>query len=466
MQIFYTVRSGDTLYNIAMRWSLPLQSLIAANNIAAPYTIYPGQQLSVPPGLTTYVVRPGDSVYSISQGYGIPMSVIIDANGLEPPYIIEPGTVLTVPPGVPFYVVRPGDTLFNIAAKYNVTVDGRPRPDLIIKANNGLTPDIIPGMRLRIPYAPPVGEGPLAVLFTDGFANFISTDILAPTGTNTVKVDDAGRMSAIFWSPDRSKIAYVADTGVISIITVPTGNISKIDQIGFPAFVDWNPDNRRLVYSTGRVIRIYDVLSNTYVSIDRPGASYVQWFPNGVELLFEAKDGTGISQLYRSNADGSNQRQITNNQNGTLNEVRLSPNGNFVLFTSPGVSISEIYTLDLATGRIYKIPGGPEAKNYYPVWSPDSTQIAYSSTWFRNGKYYSQIRMSGVRGEGDTILAISSCYATPVTWSPDSTKIAYLSGCREDVPPVEVWSIDIRKPVPINVQSGYLFFNLDWSPIR
>ena len=145
-----------------------------------------------------------------------------------------------------------------------------------------------------------------------------------------------------------------------------------------------------------------------------------------------------------------------------MNEVRLSPNAKFVLFTSPGVSISEIYTIELATRNIYKIPGGPEGKNYYPAWSPDSTRIAYSSTHFINGKYYSLNRATGVKGEGDATLAISSCYATPVTWSPDNRKIAYMSGCREDNPPVEVWSIDLRKPVPINILSGYFFFNLDW----
>jgi TolB protein len=179
-------------------------------------------------------------------------------------------------------------------------------------------------------------------------------------------------------------------------------------------------------------------------------------------MLFEAKDAEGISQLYRINEDGSNERKITNNRDNPLNNVRLSPDGRFVLYTTPGVSISEIYTIELATGNTYKIPGGPEAKNYYPTWSPDSTSIAYSSTQFINGKYYSLIRLSGVRGEGDMTLAISSCYSTPVGWSPDSRRIAYLSGCRDENLPVEVWSIDIKKLTPINVLSGYIFYNLDW----
>jgi TolB protein len=185
-----------------------------------------------------------------------------------------------------------------------------------------------------------------------------------------------------------------------------------------------------------------------------------------VELLYEAKDTSGISQLFRSNADGSGEKQITNNRDFPLNHVRLSPNGAYVLFTSPGASISEIYTIELASGRINKVPGGPEAKNYYPSWSPDSSMIAYSSTQFINGKYYSLIRLSGIRGDGDTTLAISSCYATPVTWSPEGRRIAYLSGCRNDIPPVEVWSIDIRRPVPTNALSSFIFYNLDWSTTR
>jgi TolB protein len=465
MQIFYTVRPGDTLAAIARHWYIPLNSLIAANNLIPPFIMYPGQQLSMPPGVNTYVVKPGDSLYSIAAAYGIPIIVILQANGIEAPYTIMPGQVLAVPAGIPQYVVRPGDTLYGIARKYNVVLNGQVRPDLILKANYGSTPLITPGMTLLIPYPPPGGSGRIAVILFDGLSYYLQLYSPGTGEVSTLAVNEADSESRIFWSPDSTRIAVVRSSGIISVIDVNTKRVSRIDQISPPAFVDWSPDSKRLVYSKENEIRIYDVATHTFSDISRAGASYVQWFPNGTELLFEAKDPSGSSQLYQIHTDGSGERQITDSSNGPLNEVRLSPNGRFVLYTSPGVSISEIYTLDLTTGIINKIPGGPEAKNYYPTWSPDSTRIAYSSTQFLNGKYYSLIRASGLFGEGDSTLAISSCYATPVTWSPDSRKIAYLSGCRGDSPPVEMWSVDIGKLAPIRLMEGYTFYYLAWSRI-
>ena len=55
----YTVRGGDTLYGIAFSYGLDYRKLAAANRIAAPYTIYPGQALLLreetppPPASTT-----------------------------------------------------------------------------------------------------------------------------------------------------------------------------------------------------------------------------------------------------------------------------------------------------------------------------------------------------------------------------------------------------------------------------
>lgn len=43
----YKVQEGDTLYSIAFRYGLDYRRLGAANGIAAPYTIYPGQRLQL-----------------------------------------------------------------------------------------------------------------------------------------------------------------------------------------------------------------------------------------------------------------------------------------------------------------------------------------------------------------------------------------------------------------------------------
>ncbi|MDO8861245.1 peptidoglycan DD-metalloendopeptidase family protein [Haliea sp. E1-2-M8] len=43
----YLVKRGDTLYSIAFRFGLDYRDMAAANGIGAPYTIYPGQRLTL-----------------------------------------------------------------------------------------------------------------------------------------------------------------------------------------------------------------------------------------------------------------------------------------------------------------------------------------------------------------------------------------------------------------------------------
>ena len=54
----YRVQKGDTLYSIAFRYGLDFRRLAAANRIAAPYTIYPGQILKLEEADPPRVVRP------------------------------------------------------------------------------------------------------------------------------------------------------------------------------------------------------------------------------------------------------------------------------------------------------------------------------------------------------------------------------------------------------------------------
>ncbi|WP_078410156.1 LysM peptidoglycan-binding domain-containing protein [Priestia abyssalis] len=231
MQLFYTVRPGDTLYQMARRWELPVESLIAANNLKPPYTILVGQQLSIPPGVNVVRVKPGDSVFQISQMYGVPSSVIIEANQLHPPYVIQVGQLLKVSPGVPYYIVQPEDTLFEIAGRYNVVTGGNNNYELIRQVNQLPSFNLFPGMKLVIPYAPPGDHGLIA--YTSDHGGSYDLWLYNPRNGGNVQLTNGlgDSFSKPIWSPDSSKIAFAGKNGIIYVVQVTTGSIARIDQL-------------------------------------------------------------------------------------------------------------------------------------------------------------------------------------------------------------------------------------------
>ncbi|MEH7235700.1 TolB family protein [Bacillus sp. JJ1562] len=269
-----------------------------------------------------------------------------------------------------------------------------------------------------------------------------------------------------FWSGDNSKIAFVGKNRIVYVIYLSTGRLAAIDQLGpnDDLTLDWSPNHRTLAYATRNYIMMYDVLSHRATSISAPDAFDVQWLPSGRELLYQGVDSSGIQQLFRIATNGSGRRQITNNAEGPLNDVSLSPDGTFALYTTPGASISLIRTVVLSTGEVYEIRGGGQAKNFYPTWSPNSQLIAFSSTEYNEGTgYFNEIRVVGKRGGNERVLTKSSCYATPVTWSPNSRSIAYLSGCSEQSSATEMWMVDLQNPSPVMLTRETQIGNLSWS---
>jgi TolB protein len=268
------------------------------------------------------------------------------------------------------------------------------------------------------------------------------------------------------WSFDGKFIAFVGKNNIFYVIRLSEGYFAKIDQLEEQALSNlaWSPNRSILAYSKNGQIILYNVVNHQVQRINEIGATDVQWFPNGSELLFQSPDASGISQLFRIRIDGSRKKQITRNTNGFLQNVQLSPDGTYVLYTSPGASISIIFTLELSTGNVFEVKGGPLAKNYYPTWSPNSLTIAFSATVYDDSGYHSQIKTVGRRGENERLWAISTCFATPVTWSTDGRKLAYLSGCNQSEYANEMWVVDLQHPVPVKLVEGTRIMDLQWSP--
>ena len=152
--IIYTVSSGDNLYKIATKYNLTLDDLVNYNDLATT-NLSIGQQLLIPVQKTsetqTYIVKSGDTLYSIASKYGISVNTLKNYNNLTT-NVLSIGQKLNIPatseqPSSNYldYVVKKGDSLYSIANKYNTSVSD------IMKINNLNTSLLNIGMVLKIP---------------------------------------------------------------------------------------------------------------------------------------------------------------------------------------------------------------------------------------------------------------------------------------------------------------------------
>ena len=109
----YVVQPGDTLRGVAERVGAGSENIADANELTAPFTIRPGQRLTIPGG-RYHFVRPGQSGIAIARAYGVKWADIVAANNLAEPYVLRSGRRILIPGGA-----RP-QTLAERAAAFKI----------------------------------------------------------------------------------------------------------------------------------------------------------------------------------------------------------------------------------------------------------------------------------------------------------------------------------------------------------
>ncbi|WP_040205862.1 LysM peptidoglycan-binding domain-containing protein [Neobacillus jeddahensis] len=96
----YTIQSGDTLNQIALRLEVLVSRIMAANPGVDPYNLRVGQILCIPacpPNHTAKIIQPGDTLYQIAQTYQVTMESILEANPSIDPNYLRVGQRICIP---------------------------------------------------------------------------------------------------------------------------------------------------------------------------------------------------------------------------------------------------------------------------------------------------------------------------------------------------------------------------------
>ena len=125
-----TVRSGETLSDIAYRYGVSIGTLMRMNGIRNPDNLQVGQSLQVPgPAVTTssgsHRVKSGETLSDIAYRYGVSIGTLMRMNGIRNPDNLQVGQSLqvqspTVTTSSGSHRVKSGETLSTIASRYQV----------------------------------------------------------------------------------------------------------------------------------------------------------------------------------------------------------------------------------------------------------------------------------------------------------------------------------------------------------
>lgn len=106
--IRYEVSKGDNLYRISQNFSIPLESLLSANNLDENAVIRVGDILLVPrtgdnknernevQQVLFYRVKEGDNLWRIATSHGVPVEKLYEYNGLSPDSVLMPGDTIKI----------------------------------------------------------------------------------------------------------------------------------------------------------------------------------------------------------------------------------------------------------------------------------------------------------------------------------------------------------------------------------
>lgn len=270
-----------------------------------------------------------------------------------------------------------------------------------------------------------------------------------------------GRVSTLYWSPDATRVAFVARKNAAQaneVYVAPADGSSEPVKISgelpegtaVSAYqVAWSPDCRRIAFIIdGRMVSRDELYLAEASGQGKPlnvsqrilpggDTTGFAWSPDGSQLAVRiSPEGSTDRQLFLTSSDIDENTAIAGVPvaAGDVPDFSWSPDGSMLAFKADidGDGAYPLYVVAADGGVVVpvsdKLTENGRIVNH--KWSPDSKRIAFRH--FNEADQINELRITGTDGVGEPLLLsgtydLSNLAFRNFLWSPDSTQLAFLA---------------------------------------
>lgn len=251
------------------------------------------------------------------------------------------------------------------------------------------------------------------VLYAGG--KIVSVD---PDGKNLKTHSLPGAIEMPRWSAKGQLAAVALENGNTYYLAVsqPNGSVRTIKDVGPVSGVTWSPDGTRLAFVAGN--RVWTANADTTggrALTPAGGKAYkwILWSPDGARIAFYESQ-----QVKVMNADGTNLHSVAP---VSASAFAWSPDGTRLVVGGPEDQGDALGIVSAAGGAVQQLG----VSGFSPSWSPDGRTIAYRP----QGK--ADVALIAPDGSGKRILLAQPAdtfFGDGLAWSPDSTHLLVNTG--------------------------------------
>ena len=245
------------------------------------------------------------------------------------------------------------------------------------------------------------------------------------------------------WSPDGKRIAFLstrAGKPQVFVINVDGGEARQLtDMENGCSFLSWSPDGKYLAFCSD--VKLEKTLHERYP--DLPEANAMIFDDLMIRHWTEWKDEK-YRHLFIMPVDGGEPRDLMPGEKyetplkpfGGGSQIGWSPDGTEIAYTSKKVpdyewsTDSDIYLVDIATGKTRNITDGMDGFDKDPLYSPDGKWIAFHSME-RPGFEADRNRLMLYNRRTGDIIELSKTldqWVGNTVWAPDSKSLYFQAG--------------------------------------